>query len=63
MSSIEDTVCEKIQSRAKRGFKKYRTTMERDDLSHKDWLIHAQEEAMDLVIYLQKLIELEEADL
>ena len=57
MSGIEDRVCDKIQSRSLTGFKKYRTTMERDDLTQREWLIHAQEEAMDLVIYLQKLIE------
>ena len=35
--------------------------MERDDLTPLDWLKHAQEEAMDLAVYLEKLIqELEE---
>jgi hypothetical protein len=34
--------------------------MERVDLTKKAWLIHAQEEALDLAIYLQKLIMLEE---
>jgi hypothetical protein len=31
--------------------------MEREDLSRLEWLVHAQEEAMDLAIYLQKIIE------
>jgi hypothetical protein len=31
--------------------------MDRTDLDKLDWLIHAQEEAMDLAIYLQKLID------
>ena len=57
MSKIEDEVCEKIQERAKVGFKKYGTTMERTDLTTTEWLIHAQEEVMDLVVYLQKLIK------
>ena len=35
--------------------------MERKDLSKLDWLKHAQEEAMDLCVYLQKLIDLEES--
>jgi len=35
--------------------------MERKDLSRLEWLKHAQEEAMDLAVYLQKLIELEES--
>ena len=31
--------------------------METAPLSRLEWLIHAQEEAMDLAVYLQKLIE------
>jgi hypothetical protein len=34
--------------------------MERVDLSSLEWLIHAQEEAMDLAVYLEKLIALEQ---
>ena len=61
MSKIEDRVCAKIKLRAALGKEKYGTTMERDDLTPLDWLKHAQEEAMDLAVYLEKLIqELEE---
>ena len=60
MSSIEEQVCFKILKRSDVGKKKYGTTMERNDLTKLDWLKHAQEEAMDLAVYLQKLIELEE---
>jgi hypothetical protein len=60
MSKIEDKVCDKILERSKVGESKYGTTMERVDLSRLDWLIHAQEEAMDLAVYLQKLIDEEE---
>jgi len=60
MSKIEDIVIKKIKARAKLGESKYNTTMERNDLSRKEWLVHAQEEAMDLCIYLQKLIMEEE---
>ncbi len=60
MSSIEEQVCFKILKRSEVGEKKYGTTMEREDLSKLDWLKHAQEEAMDMAVYLQKLIELEE---
>ncbi len=59
MSSIEEQVCFKILKRSDVGKEKYGTTMEREDLSKLDWLKHAQEEAMDLAVYLQKLIELE----
>ena len=57
MSRIEDEVCKKIQGRAEVGKSKYGVTMETAPLSRLEWLIHAQEEAMDLAVYLQKLIE------
>ena len=59
MSAVEDKVCEKIQKRATVGLKKYGISMEDEQLSKLKWLIHAQQEAMDLAIYLQKLIEME----
>ena len=62
MSAIEDKVCEKIQKRASVGLKKYGVSMEDDQLSRLKWLIHAQQEAMDLAIYLQNLIEIEMGD-
>jgi len=52
MSKIEDIVIEKITARAELGQRKYNTTMERSDLTRKAWLIHAQEEALDLAVYL-----------
>lgn len=57
MSKIEEKVITKIRDRAEAGLNKYGTTMERDDLSLVEWLQHAQEEAMDLAVYLEKLIE------
>lgn len=53
---IEEQVCYKLIKRSEVGKKKYGTTMERTDLSELDWLKHAQEEAMDLAVYLEKLI-------
>ena len=38
------------------GLKKYGVTMERTDLSELDWLRHARDEAMDLCVYLTRLI-------
>jgi len=37
--------------------------MDRKDLTKLQWLKHAQEEAMDLAVYLEKLIEEEENDI
>jgi hypothetical protein len=57
VSTIEDLVIDRIRERAALGSKKYGTTMERQDLSRRDWLRHAQEEALDLAIYLERLIQ------
>lgn len=59
-----ESVIKKIQSRSEVGYKKYRTNLEREDLSIQDWIQHAQEEAMDLSLYLEvikfKLAEINE---
>jgi len=60
MSKVEDKVINKIASRAQVGKDKYGVTMDRKDLTRLQWLIHAQEEAMDMAVYLQKLIDLED---
>lgn len=59
MSKIENQVVTKILDRADFGVKKYGNPkgMAREDLSRLEWLIHAQEEAMDLAVYLEKLID------
>ena len=62
MSRIEDEVCKKIQGRAEVGKEKYGVTMETAPLTKIEWLIHAQQEAMDLAVYLQKIIEMEEGE-
>lgn len=59
---IENLVAFKILQRAETGLNKYGTTMERSDLTKLEWLVHAQEEAMDLVVYLERLIQEEEHD-
>ena len=58
MSKIEDAVAKKIQDRAETGKNKYGVTMERTDLNTVEWLTHAQEEAMDLAVYLEKIINI-----
>lgn len=56
---FEDTivlsVMTKFYERSKLGIKKYNTTLDRDDLSPIEWLNHAQDEAMDLCLYLERL--------
>ncbi len=58
-AEIEELVISKIRLRRNIGRGKYGTTMERTDLTELQWLQHAQEEAMDLAIYLEKLIQSE----
>jgi hypothetical protein len=53
--SIVDKVIKKYQERSKLGQNKYGTTLDRKDLTLLDWINHAQEEAMDLSLYLEKL--------
>ena len=54
---IVEKVRQKLFERSQTGIKKYGVDMTRTDLSHKEWLIHAQEEALDFAVYLQRLIE------
>lgn len=51
------SVCRKMQERSLRGQSKYGTTLVGSGLSRLQWLIHAQEEAMDLCNYLEMLIQ------
>lgn len=52
-----DAVRKKLRDRARTGLRKYGVTTDRTDLSRKEWLTHAQEEAMDLAVYLERLIQ------
>jgi len=54
---IEEAVMEKIRTRRDNGRRKYGVSMQRLDLTKLQWLIHAQEESIDLTIYLEKLIQ------
>ena len=45
-----------LKQRAEVGLSKYGTDTTRQDLSLLQWLRHAQEEAMDLAVYLQRII-------
>ena len=56
---IEDDVCRKIQARSDKGIAKYGVTMEREDLSITEWLTHLQEEMMDAILYVEKLLQVQ----
>lgn len=53
--SIVKSVIDSFKERSEAGFKKYGTNLDRNDLSVLEWLSHAQQEAMDFTLYLEKL--------
>ena len=52
---IVEKVIKKFAERSELGQKKYGVTLERTDLTLLEWLNHAQEEAMDMILYLERL--------
>lgn len=53
---IVQSVIDRLDSRSNVGMKKYGVTMLRDDVSTIEWLRHAQEEAMDFAVYIERVI-------
>jgi hypothetical protein len=53
--TIVDSVISQFKKRSRAGYYKYGTTLDRNDLSTLEWISHAQEEAMDFCLYLEKL--------
>jgi len=53
--SIVEEVIDLFRKRSEQGFKKYGTTLDRDDLSESEWIQHLQEELMDAILYLTKI--------
>jgi hypothetical protein len=52
---LNDVVMDMIM-REKRGFIEYKQTMDREDLTQREWLQHAYEEVLDLALYLKKIL-------
>ena len=50
-------VLNQIADRSERGIENYGTNLGRTDLETLDWLQHAQDEAMDLCLYLERIKE------
>ena len=53
--SIVESVISQFKKRSDVGIAKYGVTLDRTDLSTLDWINHAQQEAMDFCLYLEKL--------
>ena len=56
--SIVESVINQFKERSEVGIKKYGTTLDRNDLTTLEWINHAQQEAMDFCLYLEKLKQL-----
>ncbi len=56
---VLEAVINQFRERSEVGIKKYKTTLDREDLTCLDWINHAQQEAMDFVLYLEKLKQYE----
>ena len=52
---IVESVIKQFKDRSSVGIEKYGVTLDRKDLTTLEWLTHAQEEAMDFVLYLERL--------
>lgn len=57
---MKDTIVEEVRNdlhqRSQRGIEKYKVTLDRKDLSLKEWLQHAYEETLDKALYLKRAI-------
>jgi hypothetical protein len=53
---IVEAVRQDLLERSKRGQLKYNVTLDRTDLTHKEWLQHAYEECLDMANYLKRSI-------
>jgi hypothetical protein len=53
--TIVESVINQFKQRSEVGINKYGVTLDRTDLSRLEWINHAQQEAMDFILYLEKL--------
>jgi hypothetical protein len=57
-SDLLNEVIMDMLMREKKGFSQYKQTMDRKDLTPREWLQHAYEEALDLALYLKKIMKM-----
>ena len=50
-----ESILKRFKTRSEVGIIKYKTTLERSDLTTLEWINHAQEELMDGILYLERL--------
>jgi hypothetical protein len=57
MRDTEQEVCKNILDRQQLGIKKYGRTVAGNPLTERQWIQHAYEEALDMAIYLKRLMQ------
>jgi len=55
--SVVYSIIEKFKRRADFGRQKYKTDLDRKDLSLKQWYNHLHEELFDSILYLEKIMQ------
>lgn len=55
IDNIVERVVSLFRSRSERGIQKYGTTLDKNELSNREWLQHLQEELMDAALYVEKI--------
>lgn len=53
--TIVEAIVDKFKERSEVGIKKYNTTLDREDFTTEQWIDSAIEEAMDMILYLERL--------
>ena len=58
---LKDSIVEEVRSdlkqRSEVGIKKYGVTLDRKDLTQKEWLEHSYQECLDMALYLKRAIK------
>ena len=55
IDNIVERVVSLFRSRSQRVIQKYGTTLDKNELSNREWLQHLQEELMDAALYVEKI--------
>ena len=63
MSKTLEAVIADLKSREEKGIQTYGGTVDQAKLTQEQWLQHAYEEALDLCIYLKKLMQNDKTNL
>jgi len=59
---VVERIRAELSHRAKVGYFKYGVTMMRDDMDLRAWVQSAKEEALDLAVYLERILMMLETD-